>query len=171
MCYTFVAAAAGLVRPTAYRRARARLLVASRLQPRCAMSTATSSGTPAPTPTPTPAAGVDLVQYVVVRTDLDWPLGSVVAQGIHAALRATHPVADAHTAAYVAPDAKQQMTTVVLAAGSADVLLKTAAKLDGAAVPYSLWQEQPENVPTALASRPAPRATLKPLFKGLRLLR
>lgn len=118
-----------------------------------------------------PPTGVDLVQYVVVRTDLDWPLGSLVAQGIHAALRATHPADDAHTAAYVAPDAQQQMTTVVLAANSADTLLQTAAKLDEASVHYSLWQEQPENVPTALASRPAPRATLKPLFKGLRLLR
>lgn len=113
----------------------------------------------------------DLVQYVVVRSDLDWPMGSVIAQGIHAAIRATHPADDAHTAAYVSPSAPGQMTTIVVSAKDEGVLHTTAARLDAAGVRYALWTEQPEGIATALASRPGPRAALKPLFKGLRLMR
>lgn len=86
----------------------------------------------------------DLVQYVLLRTDLDWPMGSLVAQGIHAAMRATHPADDADTIAYVSPTSSKQMTTLVLDAKNESSLHKTAAKLDSAGVRYALWIEQPE---------------------------
>jgi len=113
----------------------------------------------------------DLVQYVLLRTDLDWPMGSLVAQGIHAALRATHPAEDAATIKYVSPSSTQQMTTVVLGAKGDGPLLKTVAKLESAGIKYALWTEQPEGIVTALASAPESRAILKPLFKGFRLLK
>lgn len=119
-----------------------------------------------------PVPGSDLVQYVVVRTDLGWGTGALIAQGIHAAVAATHGDADcAHTKAYVAPSTVGQMTTLVLAASSAKALEDVAASLSGAGIRHELWREQPEDIPTALAARPGPRQELKPFFRKFKLLR
>jgi hypothetical protein len=75
---------------------------------------AAADSTPEPATSPSPAVGEEarkeaedvVVQYVVLRRDLAdaWPMGSVVAQGCHAAVAAVwahrdHP----DTAAYCAP--------------------------------------------------------------------
>lgn len=92
-----------------------------RTPPRASMSAAASAPDAATSaPAAATAAGEEagkepgdvLVQYVVLRRDLadEWPLGSVVAQGCHAAVAAVwahrdHP----DTAAYCGPDNLDRM--------------------------------------------------------------
>ena len=100
-----------------------------------------------------------IVQYVVLRKDLGaslgWPLGSICAQAAHAAVAAVwehrdHPDVEA----YCAPDAIDGMRKVVLEVKGETQLVNLAAKLADAGVAHKLWTEQPENVPTCLATRP-----------------
>ena len=60
---------------------------------------------------------------------------------------------------------------VVLEIKSEAQLRNLAAKLAEAGVPHKLWVEQPEGVPTCLATKPYPRSALKALFAAFKLLR
>mmetsp|Transcript_8691 Transcript_8691/g.26149 ORF Transcript_8691/g.26149 Transcript_8691/m.26149 type:complete len:165 (-) Transcript_8691:22-516(-) len=126
------------------------------------------------------AAAVDaaeddpLVQYLVLRRDLQekeaWPLGALVAQGAHAAVAAVaESIASEDTAAYVAPDALGRMTKAVLEVKGEPQLTNLAAKLSEAGVKHHLWVEQPEAVPTCLATAPARKSLLRPHFKKCQL--
>ena len=124
-----------------------------------------------------------LVQYVVVRSDLasSWPLGAIIAQACHACVAALAQAADdsggggagaaAAAAAYVSPAALPAMHKIVLGTEGADSLAALAARLRAASVAHHVWVEQPEGVPTCLASAPAAKADLAPHFSGLRLLK
>ena len=69
-----------------------------------------------------------IVQYVVVRRDMNWPLGALIAQACHASVAATHLWKDEpHTHAYLAD--LDNMHKVVLGAKSEDHLQKLAQKL------------------------------------------
>ena len=46
------------------------------------------------------------------------------------------------------------MIAVVKAAKNVGALVKTAEKLEEAGIPHYLWTEQPEDIPTALATVP-----------------
>jgi hypothetical protein len=46
-----------------------------------------------------------------------------------------------------------------------------AAALTSAGVDHYVWLEQPENYPTAIATKPVLRASVNPVLKGLKLLR
>ncbi|ONM14212.1 putative peptidyl-tRNA hydrolase PTRHD1 [Zea mays] len=138
-----------------------------------------------------------LVQYVVLRRDLAdaWPLGSVVAQGCHAAVAAVwahrdHP----DTAAYCAPDNLDRMhkawislsivstwnlnhclqshghgLMVTLEVKGETQLNNLAEKLAAAGVRHKLWIEQPENIPTCIATAPCPKSQVSSFFKKLKL--
>ncbi|RLM75429.1 putative peptidyl-tRNA hydrolase PTRHD1 [Panicum miliaceum] len=117
-----------------------------------------------------------LVQYVVLRRDLAdaWPLGSVVAQGCHAAVAAVwahrdHP----DTAAYCAPGNLDSMhkacSTVTLEVKGETQLKNLAEKLEAAGVRHKLWIEQPENIPTCIATAPCPKSQVSSFFKKLKL--
>lgn len=113
-----------------------------------------------------------LVQYVVLRRDLAdaWPLGSVVAQGCHAAVAAVwahrdHP----DTAAYCAPDNLDRMHKVTLEVKGETQLNNLAEKLAAAGVRHKLWIEQPENIPTCIATAPCPKSQVSSFFKKLKL--
>ena len=58
---------------------------------------------------------------------------------------------------------------VVLEVKGLTQLDNLAEKLRAASVPHRLWQEQPEQICTALATPPRPRSELKPHFKKLQL--
>ncbi|KAL8455239.1 hypothetical protein Emag_000942 [Eimeria magna] len=115
-----------------------------------------------------------LVQYVVLRrdlqTELQWPLGAVVAQACHAAVSAMgsalkdNPV-DAQR--YLAEGSN--MRTVVLQVSSEAELMRLRDKLIQSGIHHALWQEEPEKVPTALASIPIKKSAGR-AFKGLKLL-
>ncbi|KAG8043380.1 hypothetical protein GUJ93_ZPchr0458g22301 [Zizania palustris] len=113
-----------------------------------------------------------VVQYVVLRRDLAdaWPLGSVVAQGCHAAVAALwahrdHP----DTSAYCGPDNLDRMHKVTLEVKGETQLKNLAEKLEAAGVRHKLWTEQPENIPTCIATAPCPKSQVSSFFKKLKL--
>merc|ERR1711935_1131662 len=111
-----------------------------------------------------------IVQYVVVRRDLNWPLGALMAQACHAAVAATHlHYTHQHTQDYLGD--LDNMHKVVLGAKSRAHLEKLAAKLGDKEIDFKLWVEQPEDYPTCLALRPYPKEDVQKLFKGFNLLK
>lgn len=115
-----------------------------------------------------------IFQYVVLRRDLQekasWPLGSLVAQGCHASVAAiAKHMDDEDVQAYIAPGAVDGMHKAVLEVKGEAQLLALAQKLTDAGVAHALWVEQPEAIPTALASKPARKSFLAPHFKKCQL--
>ncbi|XP_047070414.1 putative peptidyl-tRNA hydrolase PTRHD1 [Lolium rigidum] len=150
-----------------------------RVPPRASMSAAAAS-TPEAATSPSPAVGEEarkeaedvVVQYVVLRRDLAdaWPMGSVVAQGCHASVAAVwahrdHP----DTAAYCAPDNLDRMHKVTLEVKGETQLKNLAEKLEAAGVRHKLWIEQPENIPTCIATAPCPKSQVASFFRKLKL--
>lgn len=114
------------------------------------------------------------MQYVVLREDLwsqlGWPLGPVVAQACHASAAALWESREsAATRAYCAPEAIRHMTKVLLQVKDEKALLDAARKLGEAGVAHHLWVEEPEGIPTALATAPGPRDAAKKALKKARL--
>lgn len=129
-----------------------------------AMSSAAVPAAPA-------AAAAPLVQYVVVRRDLGWPAGPVMAQAVHACVAATWAARTADETRRYCGEAAAQMRTVVLAADKEEDCLRLAADLAAAGVPHVAWREQPEDVVTAVAAAPREMAEVKPLFKKFKLFK
>ena len=74
---------------------------------------------------------------------------------------------DAASAAYV--EALDSMHKVVLQVKNEAALRKLSAKLDEAGVRHKLWIEQPEGIPTCLATKPYYKEDVAIHFKKLRL--
>lgn len=111
-----------------------------------------------------------LMQYIVLRRDLQeregWPLGALVAQGAHAAVAAVaENLGDAQTQQYVAPAALGSMTKAVLEVKNLNALTSLAERLTAAGVVHHLWVEQPEDIPTCLATKPARKSDVSAHFK------
>lgn len=128
---------------------------------------ASASGTDAAPPEP-------LLQYVILRQDLwkemNWPLGSIVAQGCHAATAALWLSKDQPTAqSYCAPENIDHMHKVVLEATGDAQILDIAQKLEEAGILHKVWIEQPEDFVTCLATAPYPKSTVAPFMKKLKL--
>ncbi|KAG9396350.1 Peptidyl-tRNA hydrolase, PTH2 [Carpediemonas membranifera] len=114
--------------------------------------------------------GTDVIQAVIVRKDLDWPMGAICSQVSHAsnALWAQHgsdhPLLAQYTAEY------EGMTTVVCGIATEEKLRNLAAKIAADETLLShLWVEQPENIPSALAVIGV-RDTVRSYTKRLKLL-
>ncbi|GKU87481.1 hypothetical protein SLEP1_g1875 [Rubroshorea leprosula] len=113
-----------------------------------------------------------LVQYVVLRRDLidTWPLGSVVTQGCHAAVAAIWSYKDdPHTLQYCSQENIDSMHKVTLEVKGETQLVNLSEKLKAGDIPYKLWIEQPENIPTCLATKPSRKSIVSPFFKKLKL--
>lgn len=114
-----------------------------------------------------------LVQYIIIRKDLirdlGWPLGSVIAQGVHAAVAVNWKYRDDPLVYEYCSQESHQMHTVVLEATSEAKLLQLAEQLDGAHIQCVVWKEQPENMVTAIAVKPYPKEQVAPFLKHLRL--
>ena len=136
-----------------------------------------------------------IVQWVILRKDLratlNWPLGSVIAQGCHASSMALQLFKvtlvppnvtltqrnfcfcflqeDEHTMQYVAPDNLPNMHKVVLEVKGQTQLENLSAKLTQAGLLHALWLEQPENIPTCIATKPYPRSIAGKTLKKLQL--
>lgn len=48
-------------------------------------------------------------------------------------------------------------------------ILNLAEKLKAGGIAHKLWIEQPENIPTCLATKPYPKSVVSPFFKKLKL--
>jgi len=115
-----------------------------------------------------------LLQYVILRKDLwkemNWPLGSIVAQGCHAATAALWLSKDQpKTQTYCAPENIDHMHKVVLEANNDVQIRDIAHKLEEAGILHKLWIEQPEDFVTCLATAPYPKSTVAPFMKKLKL--
>ncbi|CAM5130823.1 unnamed protein product [Natator depressus] len=121
------------------------------------------------------SCGRRLVQYVVLRGDLQreplsWPLGALVAQACHAALAAVHAhYGQADTGAYLAEGGS--MRTVVLEALDECALTTLAETLKQHNIDHKVWIEQPENIATCIALRPYPKEEVHQHLKKFRLLK
>ncbi|KAI8340086.1 peptidyl-tRNA hydrolase II domain-containing protein [Chlamydoabsidia padenii] len=111
-----------------------------------------------------------LTMYIVVRKDLaktlKWPTGSVMAQACHAATAILHTTrTEPNTIKYV--EDYERMHKVVLETKNDETLKKLAESLETHNIPLYQWTEQPENIPTALATAPIPERSpeVKDLFK------
>ncbi|KAI0050824.1 peptidyl-tRNA hydrolase II [Auriscalpium vulgare] len=111
-----------------------------------------------------------LVMQLVVRRDLldaeGWGMGPLMAQTAHATAAVLHETRErTETIEYM--EDLHNMRKVVMQTPSSATLQKLASSLSGAdpPVPYHLWIEQPENVPTCLAL--APNRKEKPIKKAL----
>ncbi|XP_058224690.1 uncharacterized protein LOC131333901 [Rhododendron vialii] len=127
--------------------------------------------TPSEATAPVPAEDV-VVQYVVLRRDLvdAWPLGSVVTQGCHASVAAVWSHKDdPHTVDYCSPTNIDSMHKVTLEVKGETQLSNLSEKLRAGGIAHKLWIEQPENIPTCLATKPYPKSMVSSFFKKLKL--
>ncbi|KAL2655514.1 hypothetical protein AAZV13_04G069800 [Glycine max] len=113
-----------------------------------------------------------VVQYVVLRRDLidTWPLGSVVTQGCHASVSAVWSnKEDPFTVDYCSPDKIDSMHKVTLEVKGEPQIKNLSEKLTAGGIIHKLWIEQPENIPTCLATKPYPKSSVSSYFKKLKL--
>ncbi|KAI9503263.1 peptidyl-tRNA hydrolase II domain-containing protein [Coemansia spiralis] len=112
--------------------------------------------------------------FIVIRKDLikcfKWPLGSVVTQGCHATTAALwQHREDERVKIYMADI--ESMHKVTLETKNEASLLKAAENLKEKNIPFHLWIEQPENIPTCLATIPVMRSDLDDALKKCSLMR
>ncbi|VFQ87256.1 unnamed protein product [Cuscuta campestris] len=133
-----------------------------------------SSSVTSSSPSGSPLPDDVLVQYVVLRRDLidEWPLGSIVTQGCHASVAAiwSH-MTDPHTLGYCDPSNIDSMHKVTLEVKGEAQIVNLSEKLKEGAIAHKLWIEQPENIPTCLATKPYPKSHVSSFFKKLKLCR
>ena len=112
-----------------------------------------------------------VVQYILVRGDLKgWGKGALIAQACHASSAVNWANReDPVTIAYL--NASETMHKIVLAAESENALRGCASALEDAQIPFKLWVEQPEGVPTCIATKPCPRGVVRAVMAAFKLLR
>ncbi|XP_076246034.1 putative peptidyl-tRNA hydrolase PTRHD1 [Calliopsis andreniformis] len=116
----------------------------------------------------------EMIQYIAIRGDLlktmEWPIGAVIAQACHASTAAIHLFYnDKNTQAYLAD--LDAMHKVVLEIPDENILNTLSLKLKAEDIHHKLWIEQPENIPTCLATKPYPKNKVQSYFKKYKLLK
>lgn len=94
----------------------------------------------------------------------------MIAQGAHAASAVMWKFRDDPNVAAYTNDLGR-MHKVVLAAKDEAELLDVASSLDAAGLDFVRWLELPENVPTAIATKPYPKPEFGTVLKKLKLFR
>ena len=119
-----------------------------------------------------------ILQYVVIRKDIlpskktshAFSMGACMAQACHAATAAiVKSFSTNETEQYLS--ALGNMTVCVLGVDDADELVALSKRLEDSNVPFHLWIEKPELIPTALATAPVNKADVSHLLSHLKLLR
>lgn len=106
--------------------------------------------------------------YVLIRQDLEWPMGALVNQACHACVAVAWDAReDPEAVEYMSQDSGF-MTKYTLGAKDEAELTKVADKLTAAGTPFKLWVEQPENIPVCLATWPRRRSEVQKQFKGVK---
>ncbi|KAL7413589.1 peptidyl-tRNA hydrolase II domain-containing protein [Mrakia frigida] len=138
-----------------------------------AAHTPSALGAPPPSPlpssssTPTTTASVSaltgpsstdkgpLRMQIIIRKDLDWPVGPLMAQASHAATAVLHFYREEESVKEYLEDL-QGMRKLVYQTPTLDSLTAISSYLSSTTPPikHYLWTEQPENIPTALAIIP-----------------
>lgn len=112
----------------------------------------------------------NIVQYVVVRKDLNWPVGALIAQACHAVTAVTHLFHDdPQTQEYLKN--LDEMHKVVLEAPNETALMNLKDRLVENDIKHKLWIEQPENIPTCLVLKPYIKEDVQKYVKSFRLFK
>jgi len=111
-----------------------------------------------------------IVQYILVRSDLCWPVGALVAQACHASTAAIHMFYDHEDTKKYLSDL-DNMHKIILSVPNEQDLKSLEQKLLEANVDHKMWIEQPENFPTCLAVRPYPKEQVQKYFKKFKLFK
>ena len=130
-------------------------------------STPPSSDKPSdtsPTTSTSKSFSKPIVQYIFVRNDLnqDWPQGAIAAQVAHASVAAIIQGLnnqDEATIYYTSSTQLNYMTKNVYKVNNVEELNTIKEQWDTkfGSKSYYMWIEQPENIPTALATVPLER--------------
>jgi peptidyl-tRNA hydrolase len=111
-----------------------------------------------------------IVQYIILRKDLNWPLGAMITQCCHASTAAMHLYSnDEITQEYFSN--LDNMHKIVLGIENLSDLENLNKKLLENNVKFKLWIEQPENIPTSLATKPYRKKEIEKLFKKFKLFK
>jgi peptidyl-tRNA hydrolase len=111
-----------------------------------------------------------IVQYIALRSDLKWPKGALIAQSCHATAAVIHlNYSDKETVEYLAN--LDSMHKIVVGVPSEQELNDLNILLTKNDVKFKLWIEQPENIPTCLATKPYSKSLVEKFFKAFKLLR
>ncbi|CAK9866889.1 unnamed protein product [Sphagnum jensenii] len=73
------------------------------------------------------------------------------------------------TAKYCSPENLDHMTKVTLEVKGEIQIQNLSKKLEAAGITHKLWIEQPEDIPTCLATKPYPKSEVSAHFKNLKL--
>ena len=147
------------------------------------MSTSTTDGSSSGTATKKAPV---IAQYIFLRRDLDWPAGAMAAQAAHASVAAiTQGLAadNQATATYVSPENLPHMTKMVYGVDNQEQLEKVRdawntlirsiddnSSLKGDCLHAYWWMEQPENIPSAMATWPIVRTNkVSKVIRNLKL--
>merc|ERR1719330_751015 len=114
------------------------------------------------------SSGDPLVMYVLVRKDLDWPMGALMNQACHACTAVAWEARNDPQAAAYFSETERQMITYSMGASDVAQMEKLAGKLQAAGVPHRVWTEQPEDVPTSLATWPRRKSEVQKCFNGIK---
>jgi len=115
-----------------------------------------------------------IVQYLLVRRDLkklkSYNDGAIIAQACHASTAILFQTLDDDITKNYLKNL-DRMHKIVLGVDSANDLLHVHNLLDENQIKHYLWNEQPENIPTALAIKPYKRTDVEQYFKNYKLYR
>merc|ERR1719221_1524687 len=109
-----------------------------------------------------------LVMYVLLRKDLEWPIGAVINQACHLCTAVAWEAKTDSEAVEFMSEASAQMTNYTMGAKDTAELDKVAGRLRDAGLPFKLWVEQPENISVGLATWPRRKSVVEKCFKGVR---
>ncbi|CAF0757066.1 unnamed protein product [Brachionus calyciflorus] len=111
-----------------------------------------------------------IVQYIAVRSDLKWPKGALIAQGCHASVAAIHlNYDDNETKSYL--NNLDSMHKIVVGVPGLNEINELNEALVKNGIKFKLWNEQPENVPTCLATKPYSKKIVEQFFKNFKLFK
>ncbi|KAJ1607108.1 RNA polymerase II CTD/NL1 interacting protein like phosphatase [Cryptosporidium canis] len=92
-----------------------------------------------------------IIQYILVRSDLQWNTGSITAQACHASVAAIFEnIQEDSVKEYLREI--NDMRKVVLACPDENTLNDVSSDLKAKQIKHKLWIEQPENIPTCIAT-------------------
>ena len=111
-----------------------------------------------------------IVQYIAIRSDLKWPKGALIAQSCHASVAAVHlNYMDEETVDYL-KNLDSMHKIVVGVVSQADLVALSETLIENE-IKFKLWTEQPENIPTCIATKPYTKSLVDKFFKTFKLFR
>ena len=100
--------------------------------------------------------------YLILRSDLNWPIGSLIAQGCHATSKCLHIYKNDENVIKYFNDINN-LRKVILKVSSLQEFEETEKILTG--LDFVTWIEQPEGIKTAIAVKPYEKSALQRLKK------